>query len=64
MEIYFKIKKENLTKGFVHFAAPLNEVNVSNKNKIYYYYRLREKNQDEEICTKIKFEDLEIDSIY
>lgn len=69
METYFKIKKEklsnypNLNNGFVCFACPLTEINVSNKDKIYYYYRLRNKSQDEMIVTPIKFEDLEIDSI-
>lgn len=71
MKFYFKIRKDklsnynNLENGFVKFPCQLSSTgNISNDKKIYYYWRLRNNSQDEIIVTPIKFEDLELISVY
>ena len=61
---YYKIKKDKISsysglKAFIEFAHSMYEPNISEKDGIYYYYRLAPGHQDTVVMTKVKLEDLE-----
>lgn len=66
MKKYYKIKSEKiseygnkLSKGFVQSPSSFLEQNLNRETGVYYYWRLKERSQDEMIMTIIKIEDLE-----
>ena len=66
MEKYYKIKSDKineygnkLSKGFVQFPCLLLQQNLNKEEGLYYYWRLKERSQDEMVMTTIKLEDLE-----